>query len=291
MTSWRFVFTLNEQEELKLTDSLIKEFKEVLRKKVKHWCFQVELGDGSEGKEEGTCHLQGRVSVKKKCAKSWLIQNIKPDWNIYWDVEYGDTSKSSLYVTKEETRIGGPWSDEDIIPYIPRKIAGITMQGWQATMEQALRFPDDRTVHFVHDPTGGIGKSTFVLYMVCHYNAIIVPPTMHTADDMSQFLCSATKGRRDGLIFLMDLPRAIEKKDWNKYLAVLESAMGCILYDHRYKATTHIIEVPAVCVFTNTLPKRELLTSDRWKIHTPQKFDKIDIVELSDEEEDIVFLP
>lgn len=241
--------------------------KKVLGKVAKKWCFQLE-----EGEETGLPHFQGRVSLHKKVRLADVIKLILPEWKIHWEGER-DEAASEFYVQKSETRIAGPWSDKDKPIYIPRQLRGLTLKGWQLELQGKCREFDSRSIYFVIDPVGGIGKSTFTMYMGIHHGAIDVPPTCSTSDDMCQFVCGALGDRKEDIIIMLDVPRSITEKSWPKWISALETMKKGYMYDHRYRATVNRVDSPVVIVFSNELPPASALTGSRWIIMRPKSYD------------------
>lgn len=264
---YRYVFTLNEQADVKIDAGTICGLKAALKEHAKKWIFQHEKG------EEGRDHLQGRVSFIKKLRHKDVVKLIRREWNIYWAVER-DEERSGFYACKEDTRVAGPWSDRDRAVYIPRQLRGIELQGWQAELRGDLKKWDSRSIHFVVDKNGGIGKSTFVTYMcIKEENCFAIPNTCQTADDMMQYACKIVGDAKENVVFMLDVPRSVVDKSWGKWLSCLEALKNGHLYDHRYTATVKWIDCPGICVFANELPPDDMLTSDRWKKVFPQRFD------------------
>lgn len=264
---YRYVFTLNEQDDIKLDERCRILLIRTLRRECKRWCFQLERGEAG-----GLLHYQGRISLKSKLRKSELLGRIHPEWNIYWSGER-DEERSQFYVEKSETSVAGPWSDKDVERYIPRQLRGIELQGWQAELYTRIKTFDTRSIHFVVDETGGIGKSTFVSYMACRGEACLIPQSCSSADDMMQYACKIVGDRKENIVFLLDVPRSVEDKSWGKWLSALESMKNGFLYDHRYTATEKWIDSPGIVVFANELPPPTMLTGDRIKIIKPGRFD------------------
>lgn len=270
--SHRWFFTLNEQECLSLDGPFQELFKKELGKFAKKWVFQLE-----RGAVLGRLHFQGRLSLVKKKRHAEIVKQFHPEWNITWLHEYGDEPESFTYVTKDETRVAGPWSDRDQPKYVPRQIRGITLQGWQLELRNHLQTWDTRRIHFVVDPAGGIGKSTFVTYMRVMHQAIKIPQSCQTADDMMQYACKMVGERKTDIIFLIDVPRAVPDKSWGKWISVMEDLKTGFMYDHRYTAVANDIDCPGICLFCNEEPPSFMLTSDKWVIHRPPRFNVIDI--------------
>ena len=106
-------FTLGEDEATQL------EIKEWCQEECKKWCFQLEQG------ATGYRHWQGRVSLKVKVRSVIGKLNNKAHWS--------PTQKENIdnfdYVSKDYTRIDGPWKHDDI--YIPRQYRDIELRDWQ----------------------------------------------------------------------------------------------------------------------------------------------------------------
>lgn len=271
---FRWCFTLNEQDTVKLTDTFRESFISLLRAKCKKWAFQKEVG------EEGHPHYQGRLSLKKKLRKADIIQQVGQELNICWRSE-NDEEKSEQYVLKEDGRIDGPWTSEDKVVYVPRKVRTMDLQGWQLNLKDRLlrdsAAGDDRTVHCVLDKTGGIGKSTFCRYMACKERAIVLPGTIDTADNLMKLACTSIGKRKEGIILLLDLPRSIGKNvaQWEKWITTLEQLKGGHLTDWRYQGYNDWCEPIAICLFTNTEPPADCLSARRLVIHRPSAYNSI----------------
>ncbi len=94
-----WIGTENNPEEDGVLSRLEKE--PTLPKGVKYIAFQLEKG------EEDTPHYQ--IYVELKCSQyiSWLKENISA--RAHWEPRMGTREEASLYCTKDDTRIRGPW--------------------------------------------------------------------------------------------------------------------------------------------------------------------------------------
>lgn len=273
--AWRWVFTVNQQDGLIINEDSAKTLKQLLSRHCKKWCFQLEKGSENE-----RFHFQGRASLKIKKRKNELIQLILPEWNIWWQPEGPDEKASEFYVCKEQTRILGPWSDQDETVYVPKQLEGISLRGWQSSLRSDITQFDTRRIHFIIDENGGIGKSTFCLYMQVFHKAIRIPSTIDKPDDIMQYVCSilVQRKQRKDVYLMLDIPRATKDKQWHKWLTCIEDIKNGALYDHRYRATQWFIDSPGIAVFANSLPDRSLLSADRWTINRPSRYDREVIV-------------
>lgn len=283
---YRWCFTLNETAELSLDDSVRVDVQKLLQEHSSKWCFQLEKGE-----ETGKLHYQGRLALPKKLRLKGLVELFNKKYKFHWSQEH-DKSASSLYVCKDGTRVEGPWRDPPVVQRLPRQIRDLELKGWQCDLKAKLEVFDTRRIHFVLDKNGGIGKSTFVTYMSIKHKACLIPQTCQTADDMMQYACSMVKQqeRYEDWVFMLDVPRSVIDKAWGKWLACLESLKNGHIYDHRYKATEIWIDCPGIVVFANEAPPSNMLTSDRWVVMNPNRYDEPEPCPLIVIDDDVIIL-
>ena len=82
------------------------------------WVFQEELGDPTELHPEGYEHFQGRVSLIKKRRRSdainiWNEALPSPGLHLSATSNTIYLAKDFLYCMKGDTRVDGPWTDQD----------------------------------------------------------------------------------------------------------------------------------------------------------------------------------
>ena len=108
---YRFDITLFEEE------GIVDNLKKWCTEHCKKWGFQ-----GEQCPTTGKFHFQMRVSLKRKSRKlpwmSWQAK-VSPTSNHICAGNFYD------YVTKEDSRVIGPFTDKDEIIYIPRQIREI----------------------------------------------------------------------------------------------------------------------------------------------------------------------
>lgn len=225
----------------------------------KQWCFQLERGDS------GYEHYQGQFSLIKKRRSDTILkicqfEHVKPVSNQVID----------LYVTKEDTRISGPWKDTDkeFSQYIPwqYKLDRHQMYPYQNDIVKSLSVRDDRTINLLFDSKGCKGKSWLANIAELHFNGIVLPPVndaeklIYTAYDFTVGLGTHSPS------FFIDLPKAMEQRKLAQMYTAIEIIKNGKLYDLRNKARVFWIDSPPIWVFTNTLPDFECLSVDRWKV-------------------------
>lgn len=228
----------------------------LLKQIAKKWCFQLEKGE-----ETGREHYQGRMSLKVKerlrgCRNKWVGAGLE---RVHLSPTSTINKSNNFYVTKEETRVKGPWSDED--PVIPKDVQEITLWPWQEKVKDSKG--DGRTINVLYDPEGAKGKSTLVRYLCTRKMAQKIPATIDKADDLMQWVMSFPENN----IYFMDMPRGIDQTKVRHIYAALEEIAGGYAYDKRYHGREMwFLEKPSIWVLCNILPDRSLLTPDRWKV-------------------------
>ena len=244
-------FTLHTNEEKKITDktTLLK----YLDARCKKWAFQLE-----EGSETHKLHYQGRVSLKVKTRKP---SNQFNDLKISFSMTSNTNSDNDFYVTKNDTRIEGPWTDKDERPaYIPRQIREIAeLRPWQKqVVESALQW-DTRHINVIVDTTGNHGKSILKTWIGVYGIGRSIPFTNDYRDMMRMVMDTKKKP-----LYIIDIPRALKKDQLFQFFSGVETIKDGYAYDDRYNFKEEYFDCPIIWVMMNTLPESEYLSKDRW---------------------------
>lgn len=245
---------------LKDTDdetTLRSEFMGTLNDKCSSWTFQLEKGEIT-----GKLHYQGRCSFKKAKRPTESVKALKLE-NIKTYLEH-DEEAQTLYCTKEDTRILGPWSDKDKLNYIPRQIREINnLYPWQEKIIEKLSKWDTRTIHVIIDEEGKKGKTTLSTYCGVHDIALILPFCNDYKDLLR--MCYDVGPKK---AYIIDMPRAINKERLNQLYSAIETIKSGYAYDDRYSFKYRFFDCPNILVFTNQYPDTDLLSRDRWRLWT-----------------------
>jgi hypothetical protein len=247
-------------------DTIIKAMKEL----AKNWAFQEELSD------TGYLHYQGRFSLKKKRRKAELMKlwgDLELEMPIPMflapTVAKEAVAKTFSYVMKADTRKRGPWTDKDVVRYIPRQFRGImdNLYPWQKKVLDSADVFDDRIINYVYCRHGNVGKSTIASVCELYYNAIDLPPVNDAKELIASAcdICMATECRDPKLVFV-DLPRAMDKNKLYGIYSAIEQIKKGKLVDLRYHYKCWWIDSPQIWVFSNRMPDMRMLSSDRWKL-------------------------
>lgn len=232
------------------------------RKYGKKYSFQLEKGE-----ETGYLHYQCRVSLQAKTRTPHKLPRDFPVAEEAWSVTSEENRSNFFYVTKEETRVKGPWTDEDPYYKIPRQLVGLDTKyyPWQkAIAEDCANEWTPNIINVVYDKGGLAGKSTIANYLNVMGIAKRIPSTLSTADKLMGFVFSFKEYRA----YTIDVPRALQYKHQDNidlWLAI-EDLKGGYVYDWRNKGRDRIQDCPQLWVFTNYMPPLKYITKERWKI-------------------------
>lgn len=137
---------------------------------------------------------------------------------------------------------------------------GGQLREWQlAEHARLMGDPDDRTIDFVVDNTGNIGKSWFIKYMMANHPNKVQRLSSGKRDDIA-FAIDPTKS-----IFLFDIPRGgMEHLQYS----VLEMLKDRTIFSPKYESQTKILyHTPHVVVYCNEYPDLGKLSADRFNIN------------------------
>lgn len=239
-----FCFTFNNYENGDI-NILIKLFNEICYM----YAFQEETG------KNGTPHLQGVISLHHRARYNEFGLNKK----IHWE-KVKDLTASYIYCTKIETRTGKVYTKNYDIP-IPLKIINKnSFYKWQHDIINIIvEEPNDRTVNWFWSLEGGIGKSSFVKYLIVNHNAIVANSGKYA--DICNLIYKTDMNKSNLVIF--DLPR----NNGNKIsYSVLESIKNGVIVNTKYETGSKVFNPPHILVFSNVPPDIDKLSSDRWHI-------------------------
>lgn len=239
----------------------------------KKWCYQKE-----QGEESGKLHWQGRISLKVRKrfgeVKSWT-KGLKDNLHtIHWSLTSNENTKNDFYVMKEDTRVAGPWSSEDIPEtpaYIPRQYRDKmdTLRPFQEKIKDLSMEYNDRTIHYIYCENGNKGKSTIANLMRIFNHGIILPP-INDADKLVFSACNILMAKkiRNTIPIFIDLPRAMNQERLYGIFSAIEVIKSGYVYDTRNHYKDWDFDSPNIFVFSNIEPELSLLSRDRWIVWT-----------------------
>ena len=244
----KYCFTLNNYKREEIDN-----ITEHLKKFCKKFLFQTELGL--------TDHLQGSFWLNKKMRitefKKWGFGLSRAHYEAMRDEE-----ASMNYCTKDDgTFMYMPYGVR--VSYgFPKKVNIIeSLYPWQLDIEKnSLMEPDGRTINWIFETEGNVGKSAFCKYMFVKHNALVIQGGK-LADIMN--IIFNTDMDKVNTLFI-DVPR--NNKNKISYNAV-ECILNGMITNTKYETGVKVFNPPNIFVFSNYAPDTAGLSEDRWKIY------------------------
>lgn len=148
---------------------------------------------------------------------------------------------------------------------MPVGIVGKTLWPWQQqVVDDCNKEEETRIVNLIYDAGGKQGKSTLRKYLFFHKIAFFMPPITDMEDMMNYALMAKAKA------YVLDLPRGFHKRHEKKQFEFwngIEALKDGVMFDARHTSRVdQAIRDPHIWMFGNELPKKELLSADRWRI-------------------------
>lgn len=228
---------------------------DILKKICTKFVFQEEIGDESK-----IIHLQGYINFSKKIRLSALKKLISD--KIHWEIPRNNDACIE-YCQKSETSTGKIWKFG-----FPKEIKIISeLRPFQKDLiEICLNEPDDRSVIWVYDPIGNMGKTQFLKYMNVKYNAVF------SYGGKKNDIINLVFNNKDYLlnynnpIMIYSFPRDINNEHIS-YDSIEQIKDGCIS-NNKFECGCFCCNSPHVIVLANCLPNLNKLTMDRWILKT-----------------------
>lgn len=224
---------------------------------------------GKEVGESGTPHLQGYIEFKTRRRPMETFKNAGDlGKRIHWEKAKGSADANYKYCSK----------DGDVVCCIgfPKPLdnpmAGLTWYKWQEDILATIKTkPDSRTIHWLWDLKGGVGKTTFCKYLTIYHDAILLGGK---AADVRNGIVQY-KAKHNGCtpsIVLVNIPRSFKKK-YVSYEA-FENVKDMCFYSGKYEGDMVVGNCPHLIIFANQPPDYERMSADRWAVRdiTPGGF-------------------
>lgn len=258
--SKKWCFTLNNpsEEEKSSICSIVPQF-----------CSRAMIGE--EVGEEGTPHLQGFVEFKTKKRPMSVFSNKR----IHWERMKGTIQENVIYCSKEGAVLLAVGCKA------PEKVRTITdFRPWQAEVIESIRGePDDRTIHWIWDTEGNVGKTALAKYLAVHREALVL--SGKSADIFYGLMAFKEKKGYFPEVVIYDVPRTAE--NFVNYGA-LEQVKNGLFFSSKYESEMAVFNPPHVVCFANFKPKEDAMSADRWKVRC---LDCYEVEEVKEEEREI----
>lgn len=216
----------------------IKEF--IKMHDVHKWIYAKETGQG------GYEHWQIRFYTSASFDE---LKGAFPEAHIEQSTEWSDYErKEANFVCSEDT--------SDILRCRYGKL-----RENQRKILREIKQQSDRGICTVFDPSGCSGKSFLCRWLYERNIGFYVPPTVRNTQGIIQYVASGYRGQR---IIVIDIPRSSR---WtNELFEGIEAIKDGLVYDTRYSAKMRDIWGVKILVMTNSMPKLNKLSKDRWTI-------------------------
>ena len=234
----------------------------MLRGYCKNWVFQLEKGEST-----GFLHWQCRVSLIKKKRLTAIMKLVKEGKLFgHWTPTTNEVHNGNNfnYVMKEDTKIAGPWKDDDTEKIMTKQLKEFLkydLRSYQRYIFETAQKFNMRSIHIVYDSVGNIGKSIFGEFMEYYDLAEEIPP-YRMMDDIFQWVCTNPIKKS----YFVDMPRGMKKDRLGDFYSGIEVIKNGVAYDKRYSGKKIRFDRPQIFIFTNTLPAFSLMSKDRWVI-------------------------
>lgn len=257
------------------------ELMEKLDKYCSKFVFQLEQGEKTD-----YLHWQVRMHLMKKITLAGALADLAPHIGGHWSITSNTVHRKNKfnYVMKEQSRVDGPWTDEDYEEPPPmtwqlKQFLQWELFPYQKWMMEKAQQRSMRDIHLIYDPNGNAGKSIFLEYLEYKRIAFEMPP-FRAMEDMLQYAHSF----KPQSCYVIDMPRGMKKDKLGEFYSGIEVLKNGVTWDKRYSGKKRRMGRPEIFVFTNELPVFELMSKDRWKVFRltdSREVDHMDVGDLS----------
>lgn len=222
----------------------------IISSKFHKYCIGKEVG------ENGTPHLQGYVEFKKKIRPF----SLKLSEKIWWKKCKGNRQSNLDYCSK----------DGDFISNFPTKKVekpkykiDIVFWDWQKRVHQILsKEPDDRSIHWIWEPEGCKGKTTFQKWVFLNMDKVVVI-SGKGSDIKNCIVTYQNKNHCLPKIVLINIPRT--SMNYVSYTGI-EEIKDMFFYSPKYEGGMVCGPNPHVMIFANSEPDFAAMSDDRWQV-------------------------
>lgn len=234
--------------------------KKLFREYATRWTFQLEKGE-KEGKLHYGCHLYFLKATRNTAIAKWLKDRL-PQESLVDVRPCASIMGSEFYCIKDDTRQAGPWSDHFIYKGQDLNEVSTSPHPWQAEVIKIVEAePDDRTIMWIMNCVGNVGKSKLAKYLKYKKLAARIP--LGTATQLKTNVIA--KGAKRA--YLVDLPRVqgTSEHERDLFSAIEEIKNGDVEAAMHGKCHELMMMPPHVICFSNAPPNYALASKDRWK--------------------------
>lgn len=216
---------------------------------------------GKECGESKTHHIQGYVSFKSARTFS-SMKKMLPRAHI--EKAKGNLKSNFAYCSKEENYV----TNIDLTPFkqkvkmkLNKRYENVIWKPWQQRIIDLVKTePNERSIHWLWEETGNVGKSFLAKYLAINYDVIIADGKKNDIFNAINVMMEAEKLPK---IVLLDVPR--HNIEYLNYGAI-ESIKNGMIYSGKYEGGQCLFPPPHVIIMANCKPDLSKMSSDRWQI-------------------------
>ena len=213
-----------------------------------------------KGKENGLIHVQAAVMWKNKKAFS-AVKDLFEGAHIE---KARNWHAAKQYCSKEDTRQSPTVSSKDPNNRVKDPLEGKELWPFQQELMSLLsEEPNDRTILWIWDPSGNVGKTSLAKHL-CLKSAGCLYVT-GKASDMKYACFSWTENAKnpDLRTVIINITRSQEMFiSWQG----VEEVKDGIFFNTKYESKMCLFNPPHVVMLANFRPDTDKLSADRWRI-------------------------
>lgn len=221
---------------------------------------------GREVGEQGTPHLQCFFRFKNP-KRFTTLKSLIPHG--HWEIAKGSIQDNFKYCSKEghyDSNIKPKVSREDLRNMVLSSYENVVWKDWQQDVINIIdEEPDSRSIHWIYEPAGNVGKSFLCKFLACRQGTIVC--SGKATDIFNQVNATIESGTVPKIV-ICDIPRVVSK--YVSYQAIEKIKDGC-LYSGKYEGGLCIFPNVHVVCFANQKPDKTAMSEDRWRVYRVQE--------------------
>lgn len=216
---------------------MIRQCQSWVRANCKRCTMDLERGEETEYE-----HMHMQLEMKRRVRFEWFKHHLSP-------IAHAEVTRNIeaafTYVTKEETRMWGPWCfPEPLKAPVRDEMEGLTLKPWQIKINEILDGDiDDRLIYWFFDRGYGCGKTTFIKHLLVRRECA------YMSNAANKDIAFAWKGEP---IVILEFPGAATDDDI-PYQAI-ECLKNGLIFSSKYESGEKLHNRPHVLVFANLRP-------------------------------------
>ena len=174
---------------------------------------------------------------------------------IHFESCKGSEKQNITYCTKDGNWFSNFYSEPEKLEIIEE------FAPWMTELTSILQNKaNKRHVYWIHEPIGGVGKSTYCKYLCHQFNAVYIDEGKKS--DLINIIYNIKEVTSKSIIAI-DVPRDNGNNVSYKAIEQIKNGMIC---NTKYETGMKLFNSPHLIVFSNFYPDTDKLSADRWKI-------------------------